>query len=183
DVERNTEEEIGAALVELAGEPAAGHVELKKGVAGRQLHPRDVRDVPGGYQQASRIRVAPQFLQDLGDLIDVPAVGRRPGAPLVAVHRPQVAALVRPFVPDADTVFTQIGDVGVAPQEPQQLVDDRFQVDALGRDEWKAEPEIETQLRPEYAQRPRSGAVAFADPVIQDVLHEVQVLAHLDSLP
>src|SRR5206468_2394837 len=46
DVERDAEEQIGAALVELAGEPAAGHVELKKRMAGRQLHLWDVRDVP-----------------------------------------------------------------------------------------------------------------------------------------
>ena len=42
DVERHAEEEVGRALIELAGEPAIDDVELKQAVAGRQLHPLDV---------------------------------------------------------------------------------------------------------------------------------------------
>ncbi len=48
------------------------------------------------------------------DLIDVPAVGRAPGAPLRAVDGPQVALLVGPLVPDRDLVVAQVLDVGVA---------------------------------------------------------------------
>ena len=49
------------------------------------------------------------------------AVGRRPGPPLVAVDRPEVAVLVGPLVPDRDAAVLQPLDVGVAAQEPQQL--------------------------------------------------------------
>ena len=35
DVERHPEKDVGAALVELAGEPALGDVELEERVAGR----------------------------------------------------------------------------------------------------------------------------------------------------
>jgi hypothetical protein len=35
DIERHAEEDVGAALVELARQPAVGHVELEQRVAGR----------------------------------------------------------------------------------------------------------------------------------------------------
>jgi hypothetical protein len=38
DVERHAEEDVGRALVELAGQPAVGDVELEQAVAGRQRH-------------------------------------------------------------------------------------------------------------------------------------------------
>jgi hypothetical protein len=38
----------------------------------------------------------------------------------MAVDRAKVAALVGPFVPDADAVLVEIFDVGVAGQEPEQ---------------------------------------------------------------
>ena len=46
DIERHSQEDIGAALIELAGQTAVGHVELKERVAWRQFHPRNVGDVP-----------------------------------------------------------------------------------------------------------------------------------------
>jgi hypothetical protein len=42
DVERHAQEDVGAALVQLAGQLAVGDVELEEGVAGRQRHLRDV---------------------------------------------------------------------------------------------------------------------------------------------
>src|SRR5690606_37973094 len=42
DVERHAEEDVGAALVELAREPAAGDMELKERVAGSERHPGQV---------------------------------------------------------------------------------------------------------------------------------------------
>ena len=43
DVERHAEEDVGAALVELAGELAVRHIELEEGMAGRQRHLGRVR--------------------------------------------------------------------------------------------------------------------------------------------
>ena len=43
DVERNAEEHVGAALVQLAGELAVGDVELEESVARRQGHLWNVR--------------------------------------------------------------------------------------------------------------------------------------------
>src|SRR5262249_21870488 len=49
DVEGDAEEHVGGALVELAGEPPAGHVELGEGVAGgRAAGARHLGGGPGG---------------------------------------------------------------------------------------------------------------------------------------
>ena len=77
---------------------------------------------------AARVGVAADLLDHLGDLVDVPAVGGRPGAPLVAVDRPEVAVRVGPLVPDRDAAVLQPLDVGVAAQEPQQLAEDADRV-------------------------------------------------------
>jgi hypothetical protein len=76
-------------------------------------------------------------LHHFGDLVDVAPVARRPGAPLIAVDRAKVAVGVGPLVPDADAVVLQVSDVGVALQEPEQLVDDGLEVDLLGGEQGK----------------------------------------------
>ena len=100
DVERHAEEHIGAALVELARQSAGGHVELEQHVAGRERHLLELADVPGAHEDAARIRIGAQLLHHGADLIDLAAVGGAPAAPLLAVHRPELAALVGPLVPD-----------------------------------------------------------------------------------
>jgi hypothetical protein len=78
DVERHAEEDVGAALVELAGQLAVGHVELEERVAGRQRHLRDLAHVPGRHDQPARIGVVADLPHDLGDLVDMATVRRRP---------------------------------------------------------------------------------------------------------
>ena len=104
DVERHTKEDIRTALVELAGEVAFQHVELEKTVAGRQRHIFDFSRVPGGDDQASRIGVRFYLPKNVRNLVDRPAIGCRPRAPLRAVNRAEIAVFVRPFVPDFDAV-------------------------------------------------------------------------------
>jgi hypothetical protein len=58
------------------------------------------------------------------DLIDGAAVLGRPGAPLLAVDRAEIAVLVGPFVPNPHAVVVEVFDVGVAGQEPEQLMND-----------------------------------------------------------
>src|SRR3546814_4430562 len=86
------------------------------------------------------------MVEDQGDLVDVAAVRRRPGAPLRAIDRAQLALRVGPVVPDADAVALQVGDVGVALEEPQQFVDDRFQVQLLGGQQREALGQVEAHL-------------------------------------
>ena len=106
-------------------------------------------------------------LDNAGDLVDVPPVGRRPRPPLIAVDRPQLALLVGPLVPDRDALFAQVGDVRLAAQEPQQLVDDRLEVQLLGGQERKTFGQIMPKLQAETAQRARAGAIVLSHAAVQ----------------
>src|SRR4029077_12588869 len=95
-----------------------------------------------------------------------------------AIDRPEVAVLVGPFVPDRDAVLVEIFDVGIAAQEPKQLIDDRLDVQLLGGDEREAALQVEAHLMAEDRQRTDAGAVAFFDALGEDAFHQVQILAH-----
>ena len=124
DVERQAEEYVAGALIQLAGELAVSDVELEKGVARRQGHFIQLADVPRRDDDPAGVRVVFQLVHHRADLVDMTTVRRRPGTPLFAVDRSQVAIFICPLVPDGDVVVVQIGDVGVALQEPQQFMDD-----------------------------------------------------------
>ncbi len=51
---------------------------------------------------------------------------------------PEIAVGIRPFVPYPDTSFLKPAGVGIAPQKPQQLVDDAFSDAPFGGDERKS---------------------------------------------
>ena len=126
-----------------------------------------MRSTSAGFQarddMAARIGFASQMDSiTLRDLVDLAAVGRAPVAPLVAVHRAELAVLVGPFVPDGDAALLQPLHVGVAAQEPEQLVDDRLQVQLLGGEQREAVGEVEAQLAAEHRQRAGAGAVGLA---------------------
>ena len=178
DVEGYAEEDVGAALVELAGEAAFGYVKLKQGMAGGQGHFVDEGGIPGGYDEAAAVGVAFDLLDNVGDLVDMPAVGGGPGAPLVAVYGAEVAVFVGPFVPDGDVVFFQVADVGVAFEKPKELVDDGAQVELFGGEQGEALGEVEAHLVAEYGTGAGAGAVGLVGAVAEDVLHEVEVGLH-----
>ena len=125
------------------------------------------------------MRIAADQLDEVGDLVDMPPVGGLPVAPLLAVDRPKVAVLVGPFIPNADLALVEPADVGVAAQEPQQLGDDRTQMQLLRGEQREAIPEIEAHLGAEPRQSAGSSAVLLRGPAIEDQLHELKVLAHL----
>ena len=52
DVERDPEEDVGAALIELAGESAVRDVELEQRMTRSKPHPWKVADIPRGDDQA-----------------------------------------------------------------------------------------------------------------------------------
>ena len=58
NVERNPQENVCGALVELAGKPALDHVELKEGMAGRERHLVNVAGVPGRDDVPAPVGVA-----------------------------------------------------------------------------------------------------------------------------
>ena len=120
---------------------------------------------------------------DIGDLIDRAAVRRRPRPPLLAIDRAEVAVLVGPFVPDAHAVVVEIFDVGVAAQEPQQFVDDGFDVQLLGGDQRETARQVKAHLVAEDRARADAGAVALFDALGEHAFHQVEILAHGFGLP
>ena len=147
-------------------------------MAGLQRHARQVGDVPGRDDVAARVGIAPEVVDDARDLVVVLAAGSLPGPPLPAVDRAELAGGVRPLVPDPHAVLAQVGDVGVAAQEPEQLVDDRADVELLGGEEGKALPQVEPELVAEHAARAHAGTVGLVDAVLQDVAQEIEVSLH-----
>ena len=54
-----------------------------------------------------------------------------------------------------DAAFLQITDIGLAAQKPEQLVNDRFEMQLFGREQGKILPQIEARLRAENRKRAR----------------------------
>src|SRR5262249_48041039 len=126
-------------------------------------------------------RIAPDRGNQIGDLINCLAVARGPRPPLLAIDRTEITMFVRPFVPDPNPVIVEIFDVGIAGQKPEQLVDNGFDVQLLGREQRKALRQVEPRLVAEYRQRTGPGAVVLLHAVGENVLHQVEVLTHGSS--
>src|SRR3954451_25413824 len=75
-------------------------------------------------------------------------------------------------------MFVQVAYVRVATQEPQQLVDDRLQVDLLRGHQWKALGQIKSHLMTEDTSCAGPCAVAFRDAGIDDFLKQIEILSH-----
>lgn len=118
DVERHAKEGVSTTLVELEAEASVSHVELKERVAGGQVHVRQVGHVPRADNHAARVGRLTDIVDDVANLVDVTAVVVGPRPPLISVNVPEVTVCVGPFVPNTDTVFLQVADVGVTVEEP-----------------------------------------------------------------
>ena len=95
---------------------------------------------------------------------------------MLAINRAQLATLVGPLIPDRAAVFLEPGDIGLAPQEPKKLDDDRPQVQLLGRQERKSAPEVKPHLPAEHTQRPRTCPVIAAGAGFEDITQQIQIL-------
>lgn len=178
DVEWDAEEDVGGALVELARETAVGDIELEEDVARREGHLRHFAHVPSGDEEATGVGVELDLADEVGDLVDLGAVGASPRAPLMAVDGAEVAIGVGPLVPDGDLVVVEVLDVGVALEEPEEFVDDGAEVKFFGSEERESIVEVEAHLVAESADGTGAGAVVFWGTVIEYVLKKVQVLFH-----
>jgi len=114
DVERHTEKQIRAALIQLAAQHAVAHVELHQRVARRQRHLVEFAGVPRADNVPPAVRVVFQPVDQPVNLIHRAAIRCAPVAPLRAVHPAKVAVLVRPLVPNRHPVVIEILDVRVA---------------------------------------------------------------------
>jgi len=159
NVERHAQKEIRAALVKLAAETIAADIELEKRVTRRQSHLIQLTRIPSRNDQASAVRGFPYLLDDVVYLIDRPAVGRSPIAPLRAVDTAQVTIGIGPFIPDSHLVFVEILDIRITAQEPEQFMDDGTQMDLFGSQQRKGIPQREPGLGTEHGQCFDPGAV------------------------
>ena len=117
-VERHAEKGVGAALIELQREFAVGNIKLEQAVAGRQVHLLYVCHIPCADNHTARVRGVLYLVYHIRYLVDMAAVGCRPGAPLVSVDGTQLAILVCPLVPYSYPMLLKILHIGVALQEP-----------------------------------------------------------------
>jgi len=148
-------------------------------MAGQQRHVIEFADIPGTHEDAARVGVRAQVVDHARNLVDVPAARRRPRAPLLAVHRAELAGRIGPFVPDGDAVLAQPRHVRIAAQEPQQLVHDRFQVHAFRGHERKAAREVEAHLAAEERTRARPRAVGLQRPFVADAPQQLEIGKHV----
>lgn len=123
-IERNSEKNIGTALVELAGELPVRNVELKQSVARRQRHLLHFRNVPRRHNHPARIRVVLYRIYHLRQLVNRPSVGSRPTTPLMSVNRSEITIFVRPFIPYRHSVILEILYVRITGDKPQKFIND-----------------------------------------------------------
>jgi hypothetical protein len=135
DIERDSEEKVGTALIELTAELAftglaySADIELEKAVARGKGHLVHVSHVPCANEVTARVRVVFQAVDKVGNLVDVTAFRDRPRPPLVTVDWAQIAIFVSPFIPNSHLVVVEILDIGIAGEKPEELVDDRAQME------------------------------------------------------
>jgi hypothetical protein len=89
---------------------------------------------------------------------------------------------IGPFVPNGDTVIIQKANVGLAAQKPKQFVDDRFEMELLGRQKGKAFAQIKSGLGTEDRQCAGSSPIAARYSFLQDEAKKIVILPHLQTV-
>jgi hypothetical protein len=117
---------VGAALIKLARKLAVGDIELKETMTGRQGHIGNIDRVPGRHNEPAGMWIALYLHDDIRNLVDGLAIGAWPRSPLMAVNRAKVAIFIGPFIPNPHPMITQVANVGITGQKPQQFMDNRF---------------------------------------------------------
>ena len=146
-------------------------------MARHERHLVQIGHIPGADDDAAAVRVGLELLDHFGDLVNVCAIGLGPAAPLHAVHGAQVAGfLVGPFVPDGAAALLQPFDVAVSAQEPQQFIDDGFEVHLFGGDQRKAFVQVKAHLVAKHTACAGASAVTFGHTMFKHMAHKVFVL-------
>ena len=117
------------------------------------------------------------------DLVDCPAFRCRPCPPLAAIDRSQLAFGIFPLVPDRHAVFFQIPRIGFPPQKPQQLMNDRAQMEFLGRHARESLAQIIPRLSAENRNRASACPVGSPLAVGQHIAHQIMVSFHARIKP
>src|SRR4051812_20925889 len=147
-------------------------------MARRQRHLLHFAGVPGRNDMAAAFGVPFDLRNPLIDLVDRSSIRCAPIAPLRAVNAAQIAVRIGPLIPNRDTMILQIFDVRLAAQEPEQFVNDRFQMKLLGGQEWETFPQRKSRLRAEHRVGSCSGSIPLKLPLLQNESQQIQVLNH-----
>ena len=204
DVEGDAEAHVAGSLIHLAAQSGllvASNIELCKDVARRQRHIFESRRVPGRHDDSSALRLVLNRLNNLRELVHAlirvvivhGLVGGAKVPPLESVNGPQVPLLtvlqsdfVEEFsgsisVPNLDFLVAQLLGVGLAVDEPEQLLSDSSPKDVLGGQNWKAFAQVESHLVAEFCVDASVGAVVLKLPSLNNVIDHFQIL-HLGML-
>ena len=124
------------------------------------------------------MRVVLESINEALNLIDDLAVVTFPGAPLLTVDGAELAVFICPLVPDADAVFLEVGDIGLSLEEPEQLMNDRAEVEFLGGEAGETFAQVKASLAAKDGNRASTCAVCARLAVIKNVSEEIEVLLH-----
>ena len=148
-------------------------------MAGRECHVLNVGHVPGRNDQAARVGVAFDLVDDLCNLVNVLSIRGGPRAPLHAINRAELAVLASPLVPDRHASLLQPAHVGVSPQKPQKLHKNTARMEFFGCHQRETLRQVKAHLVTKN--RPRTGArtVSLVDTMFVHMAHEGLVLVHV----
>jgi hypothetical protein len=86
--------------------------------------------------------------------------------------------MIRPFIPNPDTVIPEVTDVGVPFQKPKQFINYTFQVNFFRGNKGESFLQIKTHLVAKTAFGTRSCPVSFYNAIIQNMPKQVEILLH-----
>jgi signal peptidase I len=183
-IKGNAEEDVGAALIKLTAQSGlaigvARYIKLEKSVTRHQCHLRQIGHIPGADDQSAAVGRLFYLRDQLGDLVDGLAISAIPATPLFAIDGSELAVCIGPFVPDGYAMVVQVFDIRLAAQEPEQFIDDAFEMQLFGRDQGKSFRQVETNLVAEDAEGSRSGTIRFFCAGVEDMLEKIVVLLHV----
>ena len=149
---------------------------MKKSVAGREGHLLDLTNIPGADDEPPAVRILFNLLDDLIDLVDAAAIDRAPITPLRAIDATEIAIGIGPFIPNSHAVLIQIFDVRVSSKEPEQFVNDRFEMEFFGGESGKTILERKASLGAEDGISSGASAVGLEFAVVQNQAEQIEIL-------
>lgn len=147
-------------------------------MARRECHAGDVGYVPGAHDDAARLWIVLYGLDHLLDLVDVTAVVVGPRPPLVAVDVAEISVGASPFIPYPHSVVLKILHIGVPFQEPEEFVDDGFEMEFLGGEEGESFAQVKPHLMAKHTACACARAVATVHSLGHYSVEQVEILSH-----
>src|SRR5437773_2117984 len=147
-----------------------------------ERHLIELRNIPGADDETPACRIAFDLIDDAVNLIDDGTIGATPVSPLRAVDATEVSVSVCPFIPNRDAVFVQVAQVRFAAEKPEQLVDDRFEMELFcgeQRESGSYRTQIEPRLRSENRECSRAGAIHPRLALLEYQPKQIVILAHV----